>query len=81
MVEIKCENMKNLLIGVDKIEQLVAIHLQLFYWYGLEDLQTCQSQYSTEGPLEGDSLMSFLQTNCEEQRWRSTQGGTQLPYK
>jgi hypothetical protein len=65
---IKEENMKNLLPGVYKTESLVSFLLQLCDRYELEDLHTCQSQDNIEGLSGGDSLVSFLQTGCEEQR-------------
>ena len=73
MFGIKSKIIKNILQEGNKIERPVAALLQLFDWYGLVDLQTCQSQDNTEEPLTGGSLRFFLQTNCEEQKQKSMQ--------
>ena len=68
---LKIKEKKNILSGVYKSEQHATGHLEWFDQYGVENLHTYQSQYSIEGASTEGILLSFLQTNHEEQRQKS----------
>ena len=73
-----CQHVRNwegrnecLLVGVYKIEQLVAVLLQWFHWCAVEGQHTCQPQCNIEGASKGGSMVFSPEMRNEVQKQKS----------